>query len=257
MNARNSTFVDLSVPLGPSPSEHVPVVIDYMSHSFGGAHLAELTGVAQHDLEDGLGWASERVSAITHSGTHVDAPFHYAPHCAGAASRTIDALPLEWFVGDGICIDARGGTGAVSVNDLDEFERAQQLQIGDGDIVLFLTGAAAAYGSTDYGDRGRPIAPELVMALCARGVRVIGTDAWSIDPPLAHMRDRAAAEGPHTVWQSHYTGRTHEFCAVEKLTNLDRLPASGFTVICLPVKVAQGSAGWTRAVAIVPRGGTA
>jgi kynurenine formamidase len=257
VNAHASKLVDLSVPLGPSPSEHVPVVVDYMSHSFGGAHLAELTGVAQHDLTGGLGWASERITAITHSGTHVDAPFHYAPECSGAASRTIDTLPLEWFVGDGICIDARGGTGPIGVDDLCEFEREHDLTIAEDTIVLFLTGAAPAYGSSQYGEAGRSIAPELVSALCARGVHVIGTDAWSIDPPLTQMRDRAAVEGAHTVWQAHYSGRHNEFCAIEKLTNLDRLPPSGFTVVCFPVKVARGSAGWTRAVAFVPRGGVA
>jgi kynurenine formamidase len=257
VNARAAKLVDLSVPLGPSPSEHVPVVIDYMSHAFGGAHLAELTGVAQGDLTGGLGWASERVTAITHSGTHVDAPFHYAPQCSGAASRTIDALPLEWFFGDGVCVDVRGGSGAITIDELQQFERAQERPIEEGDIVLFLTGAASAYGSAEYGDRGRSIAPELVLTLCERGVHVIGTDAWSIDPPLTHMRNRAAAEGAHTVWQAHYTGRQREFCAVEKLTNLETLPPSGFTVVCFPVKVAQGSAGWTRAVAIVPPGGEA
>lgn len=257
MNARTSNLVDLSVPLGPSPSEHVAVVIDYMSHSFGGAHLAELTGVEQRDLTGGLGWASERITAITHSGTHVDAPFHYAPQCSGAASRTIDALPLEWFVGDGVCIDARGGAGPIGVDELLRFEREQDRSVEENEIVLFLTGAAAAYGSPEYGDHGRSIAPELVMTLCERGVHVIGTDAWSIDPPLKAMRERAAVEGPHTVWQAHYAGRHREFCAIEKLTNLDRLPPSGFTVICFPVKVAQGSAGWTRAVAVVPRGGEA
>jgi kynurenine formamidase len=235
----------------------VPVVVDYMSHSFGGAHLAELTGVAQADLTGGLGWASERITAITHSGTHVDAPFHYAPQCSGAASRTIDALPLEWFVGDAVCIDARDADGPIGVEELETFERAQERPVAEGDIVLFLTGAALAWGSSDYGERGRSIAPQLVAKLCERGVHVIGTDAWSIDPPLTQMRRRAAEEGAHTVWAAHYTGRHREFCAIEKLTNLEHLPPFGFSVICFPVKVARGSAGWTRAVAIVPRGGDA
>lgn len=255
MNLRKMKLVDLSVPLGPNPSEHVPVVIDYMSHAFGGAHLAELTGVVACDLTGGLGWASERITAITHSGTHVDAPFHYAPECSGKASRTIDAMPLEWFVGEGVCIDARGGRGAITAREIHAFEREHDVVLAGDEIVLFLTGAAPAYGSETYGDCGRSLAPEVVAELCDRGVHVIGTDAWSIDPPLAQMRVRAAAEGAQTVWQAHYTGREREFCAVEKLTNLEALPATGFTVICLPVKVARGSAGWTRAVAIVPRGG--
>jgi len=37
---------------------------------------------------------------------------------------------------------------------------------------------------------------------------------------------------------------------MEKMTNLDQLPATGFTVFCFPAKVKGGSASWTRAVAI-------
>jgi len=37
---------------------------------------------------------------------------------------------------------------------------------------------------------------------------------------------------------------------LEKLHNLEVLPASGFQVACFPVKIRGGSAGWTRPVAI-------
>jgi kynurenine formamidase len=37
---------------------------------------------------------------------------------------------------------------------------------------------------------------------------------------------------------------------MEKLCNLEQLPAHGFTVACFPYKVKRGSAGWTRAVAL-------
>jgi kynurenine formamidase len=38
---------------------------------------------------------------------------------------------------------------------------------------------------------------------------------------------------------------------MEKLHNLDQLPASGFTVACFPVKIKAASAGWVRAVAML------
>jgi len=253
MSLDDAELIDLSVSLGPSASEHVPVDIEYFSHVAGGAHLAELTGVRQEDLCGGLGWASERISAITHSGTHVDAPFHYAPECQGAQSRTIDVMPLEWFIGSALCLDVSDGHDAVMPEEVEKFEEAQGIKIAEQDIVLFETGAAAAYGAASYGDCGRPLSPQLIAMLCERGVRVIGTDAWSIDPPLAKMRTRAQTEGGQSVWQAHYVGRHHEFCIVEKLTNLHRLPPSGFLFVCFPVKVVRGSAGWTRAVAIVPK----
>jgi len=44
-----------------------------------------------------------------------------------------------------------------------------------------------------------------------------------------------------------------EYCQIEKLANLDQLPAPfGFYVSCLPVKIKDASAGWRRAVALVP-----
>ena len=48
----------------------------------------------------------------------------------------------------------------------------------------------------------------------------------------------------------HRAGREIGYCHLEKLHNLETLPADGFMVACFPVKVHQGSAGWTRAVAI-------
>jgi kynurenine formamidase len=37
---------------------------------------------------------------------------------------------------------------------------------------------------------------------------------------------------------------------MEKLTNLEQLPANGFTVACFPAKIKGASGGWTRAVAM-------
>jgi kynurenine formamidase len=39
---------------------------------------------------------------------------------------------------------------------------------------------------------------------------------------------------------------------MEKLTRLEELPARGFTLFCFPVKIKRASAGWVRAVAMVP-----
>lgn len=254
MKFPNLQLIDLSVPLAPSPSEAVPIEIQYMNHACGGAHLAELVGIEQTDLPDGLGWASERVSAITHSGTHVDAPFHYSPECAGVPSRTIDEIPVEWFWGPGVCIPVEAATQEipVEVEEVLAFEKSAYYTIGPGDIVLFQTGAANHYGSSTYNEHGRGLSPALVEMLCGRGVRVFGTDAWSIDPPFRQMQKRLESLGTHTVWEAHFEGRTKEFCAIEKLSNLNRLPPTNFWVACFPVKVERGSGGWTRAVAFLP-----
>jgi kynurenine formamidase len=250
---KNMRMVDLSVPLGPSPSEQVPVELDRFTHQCGGAHLAQLVGVEQDVLKDGLGWASERVHAITHNSTHVDAPFHYSPTCNGAPSRTIDDVPLEWFWGPGICFDiSAGGQEPLTVNEFRQLELHSDLSVSAGDIVLFRTGAEERYGREGFTLTGRGLTAGVVELLAERGVRVFGTDAWSIDASYPKMRERALTHGSECIWEAHLVGRHREFCAIEKLTNLGKLPLRGFWISCFPVKILHGSAGWTRAVAMIP-----
>ena len=53
------------------------------------------------------------------------------------------------------------------------------------------------------------------------------------------------------IWEGHKASREIGYCHIEKLHDLERLPASGFVISCFPVKIERASAGWTRAVAIV------
>jgi kynurenine formamidase len=248
-------LLDLSVPLGPGPGNAVPVEIEYMSHAAGGEHLARLVGTTPECLCGGKAWASERVSAITHSGTHVDAPFHYSAATGDRPSRTIDEIPLDWFWGPGkkIVVEPKTLDRPVAVEELVEAEEKAGMSVEARDIVLFDTGAQAYWDTAKYNRRGRGLSPALVRHLVDRGVCVFGTDAWSVDPPYWVMRRRMKQFGTDTVWSAHYVGREYEFCAIEKLANLALLPAQGFHVAAFPIKIAGGSAGWARVVGFVPR----
>ena len=85
------------------------------------------------------------------------------------------------------------------------------------------------------------------------GVRVIGTDAFSLDAPFTDILARWNATGDRSVlWPAHFAGRDREYCQIERLANLDQLPGpTGFTVSCFPVKIVGAGAGWARAVALV------
>jgi kynurenine formamidase len=92
---------------------------------------------------------------------------------------------------------------------------------------------------------------DATLHLTSRGVRVTGTDAWGWDAPVKYMAERFERTGNAShIWEGHKAGRVTEYCHIEKLHNLEQLPATGFTVSCFPVKLKGGSAGWTRAVAI-------
>ncbi len=101
-------------------------------------------------------------------------------------------------------------------------------------------------------DQGCGMGADAMLYLTERGVQVVGTNAWSWDAPFSHTARRwAETRDPVIIWEGHKAGRIRPYYQIEKLTNLDAVPATGFTFCCFPVKIERASAGWIRAVAMV------
>lgn len=253
------TLVDLSVPLMNGIASDPPGLlphIDYLDHSQTRDDLlAFFPGATVHDLPDGEGWAIERVQFTTHSGTHLDAPYHYASTMDnGKRALTIDEIPLEWCFQRGVKLDFRDLADGyvVTPGDID----AELSRIGHVlkplDIVMVNTSAGNRYGEDDYVFRGCGVGRDATLHLLRQGVRVTGTDAWSWDAPFSYTAERFAEEhDPSIIWEGHRAGREIGYCHIEKLHNLEAIPATDFEVSCFPVKIAGASAGWSRVVAIL------
>jgi kynurenine formamidase/pimeloyl-ACP methyl ester carboxylesterase len=247
-----SSLIDLSLPLDASPSERIPVGIVRFDHAAGAKQMADVFGVPVEQLPDSLGWAGESVTLGTHCGTHMDAPWHYGPLCKGRRARTIDEIPIEWCCGSGVVLDFRAKRDHESIDpeDLERGLEAIGYKLTSGDIVLVRTGASDYWGSAEYAEHGPGFSRAGIEWLTDRGVRIIGTDAWGIDRPFDAMADDyRRTSDPSVIWPAHFAGRSAEYCQIEKLTNLDRLPPFGFTVFCFPVRIARASAAWVRVVA--------
>jgi kynurenine formamidase len=257
-------LVDLSVPLRAGIASDPPGYrpeITYRDHRATAAEVCRFfPGLTPEQLPEGEGWAIEHVTMTTHAGTHLDAPWHFASTMdrarveGGRPAMTIDQVPLEWCFAPGVKLDFRHlpDGHVVSAAEVE----AELARIGHElrplDIVLVNTRAGSRYGEDDYVDSGCGMGREATLWLLERGVRVTGTDAWSWDAPFAHTRRRfLETADPRLVWEGHKAGREIGYCHLEKLANLELLPATGFRVCCFPVKVAGGSAGWCRAVAIL------
>jgi kynurenine formamidase len=120
------------------------------------------------------------------------------------------------------------------------------------EIVLINTSAGSRYGQDNYLSSGCGMGYDATMFLLERGVRLTGTDGWSWDAPFVHTLGKFLETGDAgLIWEGHKAGRDIGYCHLEKLHNLESLPATGFTVSCFPVKIRAASAGWTRAVAIM------
>lgn len=211
-------------------------------------------GLLPRHLRSGLSWANDTIRLSTHGTTHVDAPWHYAPTSEGKPARTIDDLPLEWFYGDGVVLDMRhrGDGEAITAADVErELERIGYA-IKPMDIVLIRTGNDRYLGTRDYLGKGCGMSAEATRFILDRGVRVTGIDSWGWDLPLKTLARKAKASGRKDLfWEAHYVGIDKEYCHIERLAGLDRLPPFGFKVCAFPLKVKDGSAGPARVVALL------
>jgi len=251
-------FIDLSVALdNETPADPPPLRprIQYQSHDETAASMAAMfPGLRPDQLFEGKGWAVEDVTLTTHSGTHLDAPWHYHPTMNdGERAGTIDEIPLDWCFRPGVKLDLRhlpDGSVATAADIEAELTRIQ-VTLQPLDIVVVNTSAGAAYGTPAYLGKGCGIGREATLYLLEQGVRVTGTDAWSWDAPFPATARKFAETGDASlIWEGHKAGAKIGYCHMEKLHGLEQLPASGFQIICFPVKIKAASAGWTRAVAL-------
>ena len=229
-------LIDLSVALRDDirsdPPEMLPK-IEYHTHQMTAPHCAGYFEVPVEALPEGQYAAMERCTISSHNGTHVDAPYHYFSRMneaivpGGEPSMRIDEVPLEWLYQPGVKLDFR--------------------HLPDG----YLVQPADIQAELDR--IGHVLEPLETLWLVEQGVKVVGTDGWSWDAPFSHTKRRVAETGDAgLIWEGHRVGRDRAYCQIEKMSNLDQLPPDGFIVSAFPVKLHRGSAGWTRAVAILP-----
>lgn len=230
--------------------------IDYIDHKMSVPDLTGFfPGLEEKDLPDGEAWAIERINLITHNGTHLDAPYHFASTMNnGERAITIDEVPLDWCFQQGVKLDFTHFEDGYVVTAADveaELDRIGHV-LAPLDIVVVNTAAGKRYGQDDYLTAGCGMGHEATLYLLKRGVRVTGTDGWSWDAPFAHTRQKYLETGDASlIWEGHKAGREIGYCHLEKLHNLEVLPPRGFTIACFPMKIRAASAGWTRAVAIM------
>lgn len=246
-----------SVAAGPAPERIVDLTYAFDARTIywpteekGFTLSPEHAGVT----DKGYYYASNAFAAPEHGGTHVDAPIHF-----WATGASVDAVPLDRLIGPAVLVDVRDPVRAdrdheISVADLQAWEKTHG-PIPAGAIVLLRTGFGdywpdrRRYLGTD--ERGVEavaklhfpgLAPQAAEWLAdTRKIHAVGIDTASID------------HGRSTLFGSHVALFSRGVPAFENVANLDRLPAKGFTVIALPMKIAGGSGGPLRIVATLDR----
>lgn len=254
-------IIDLSVSIVDGLPVDKPIQIPkinyyghYDDYSING-YLNTYKGLKKEEMRDGAAWAAETISLHTHTGTHLDAPYHFHPTMnGGEPSWTIDEVPLEWCMGPGVVVDFSGYPDGYlcSIRDFKDYFSHIGYELKPGDIVLVHTNAMRNWGKPEYLESGCGIDREATLWLASKGIRAVGTDAWSWDiPPSYGAAYYAKTKNPNVVWEAHKAGADCIYIQYEKLTNLDLLPPCGFMFYGVPIKIERASAGWVRAYAVL------
>ena len=231
-----------------------------LTHSFGVDTIVwpteqdfRLVSQQAGETPGGYYYASNRLEMAEHGGTHIDAPIHFSK-----GGHMLDQVPIEQLVGAGVRIDvtvpcARERDYHVTIKDFEQWE-AEHGRIQARTIVLIDTGFARYWPS-----RQRYLGTELrglegVQALHFPGlhpeaaawlvrerqVKAVGIDTASID------------YGQSTHFETHVALLSQNVPVFENLSDLRNLPARGFDVIALPMKISGGTGGPLRIIAVLP-----
>lgn len=266
-------IVDLSLSIDERAPEVHPFGIERLGHKEGVRHLnwvmmkRTLKGrlsfmlgkriIKPQDLPDEEFLSLETVHCPVHIGTHIDYSFHYGSKSEDRPSKTINELPLEWCISDGVVLDFTSKKSGEVILKEDVIFALKKInyQIKPYDIVLLRTGADKFFGTRDYLSNYPGVAPESIGFFLDQGVKIIGIDTLGFDRPYKFMmQDFLRTKDASYLWPAHFYGRKREYAHIERLAHLDKLPAYGFQVSCFPVKIKDVGASWARVVAIIKEG---
>jgi kynurenine formamidase len=234
-------IVDLSMPVHMDmltfPRVPPPAITVYETHE----QFAERIGAAEFGVTSLT--ASNLIVVNDHVGTHCDARRHIVPTAGGP-----ETIPLEWCISDGVLLDFTDKEKGyeITAEDVEGALAKIDYTVKERDIVLIHTGA----GAYNTEERYRTDHPGMTAAatkwLIERGVRMMGCDAITFDPPVWAMFET------HHFWEAHRVMWDEEYWHVENLMNLEQIGRShGFQICVLPIKWTGTTAAPVRAVAIV------
>jgi arylformamidase len=233
VDIRGTRIVDLSQvyePGIPCPPGQLPPELQVLSRTAAGG----LTN-------------SEAFSLGLHTGTHVDAPFHFFADLG--AMETVDAP--DRLIGRGVVVDLSHlqGWRPIEAATILAWEERAGVRIAAGDIVLLRTDHWRRWetgpSGKAYMTAGWPyLTADAAAELVERGIKAVGVEC--MDPDHTDMQDLAAAQ-----WPAHRAFLGAGILIIENLCHLDEIGAPTCTVIGLPLRIRGASSAPLRVIAIV------
>lgn len=179
------------------------------------------------------GWHAKTLHLYSHSGTHMDAPFHFEVN-----EQTIDNIAVSRFVGKAWLVDLSvvESRHSITVSDLGDVANT----LSEGDSLLIKTGWSINFGTPKFRDELPRISKELALWCGEKKVNMLG-----VEPPSV-----ADVNNIKEVTEIHQILMKNDIIIIEGLVNLEQIKSSVITLIALPLKVKNGDGAPARVIAI-------
>ena len=196
-------------------------------------------------------YTAARYAASEHGGTHIDSPIHF-----GQGKATVDEIPVSRLIGPAIVIDIstaceKDPDYRLSSADIESWEKKYG-RIPDGAIVLVHSGWGKFWpdkkrylGNDTPGDTAHLHFPgfsreSAELLATKRKINGVGIDTASMD--YGQSKDFIA----HQIFNG------ANLFGLENVANLEKVPATGATLVALPMKIRGGTGAPVRIIAILP-----
>jgi len=167
-----------------------------------------------------------QVSMITHTGTHIDAPYHFL-----RGSTTIDEIPLDTFIGPVRVIDIKDEV-SIKVKELEPYD------IKPGERILFKTkNSSWVYNTDDFVTGYVYFATDTAHYLADKKVQLVGIDYITV----------GGFEDPEGNREVHRILLKNGISILEMI-NLSGVEAGEYELNAVPLRMEKGDAGPCRAI---------
>jgi len=179
------------------------------------------------------GYNLELLFLSSHTGTHLDAPYHFVKN-----GIKIHEIPLDRLIGTAILIKIKKiKNQKINKNDLILFERKNGI-IPENSSVIFYTGWQQNLRSDYYFINNPGLSESAAKYLISKKINLVGIDSPSIDL------------GQNKFFSVHKLLSKNNILIVENLSNLDKISTRKFDFIILPLKLKNATGSPVRALAI-------
>ncbi len=181
---------------------------------------------------DKNGYNLELLFMSSHSGTHIDAPFHFIKN-----GKKIHEIPVKRLLTNAILIKLRKTENqAITKNDIIKFEKKYGI-IPTNATIIFATGWQKNLKSKHYFEKNPGLSVSAARYLSLKKTNLVGIDSPSIDL------------GYEKQFSVHKILSKNNILIVENLTNLEKILKNPFKLIILPLKLKDATGSPVRAIA--------